>query len=169
MRWRYKATFFLMFIFIMSGCSMTTEEAVQQTYERFIDSFQQEKKEANTTTEQVALYLPRGIALEVEEDYNLVFKKGDRLYILFFNPHEPLHSTVNAERDQEVTEGRLLFETIEHEGKFGYLSIVEDGEDWKLIVGIGGAKMSTLTEKKHIVEDVDYLLHMLHSLEFVEQ
>lgn len=168
MKWLNKAVFSLILLMLVSGCSATTEDTIQRTYQLFSDSFQEQAKEANTTTSQVELYLPRGMEIEEEAEYNLVLKKGERLYILFFNPQEPPDSEINANRDKEVTEGRLLFETIEHEGKLGYVSIVEQGDEWKLVAGIGGAKITTITDMKHATDDMEHIVNILHSLHYLE-
>lgn len=168
MRGLNKVVFSLILLMVVSGCNATKEDTIQQTYQLFSDSFQEQSKEVNETTNQVELYLPRGVKIEEEADYNLVLKKGERLYILFFNPEEPPNSEVNANQDKEVTDGRLFFDTIEHEGKLGYVSIVEQGDEWKLIAGIGGAKMTTITDMKHATEDMEAIVKILHSLRYLE-
>lgn len=163
-----KALITLIFLILVSGCSASKEDTIQSTYQIFKDSFQEQAKEPNETTRQLELYLPRGVEVEEEADYNLILKKREQLYLLFFNPQEPNNSEVNANRDKEVMEGRLLFETVEQEGKLGYVSIVEEGEEWKLVAGIGGAKISTITDAKHAAEAMEMMVKILHSLRYLD-
>ena len=168
MKWLNKALFALTLLVLVSGCSASKEDTIQRTYQIFADSFQEQAKETNETTNQLSLYLPRGVEIKDEADYNLFLKKGEEIYLLFFNPQEPLNSKVNADRDKEANEGSLLFETIEHEGKLGYISIVEESGEWELIAGIGGAKITTRTDKKHATEAMDIMVKILHSLHYLD-
>ncbi len=158
---------FLLFLFLLAGCEVSKEEAVMIAKQVFIDNFEQEISPGVVETDQLKLNIPAGVDIIEESDYNLLLQKDGQLYLLFYNPLEDFKSRVNLTRDKEYESEALLFEIIEKQEKLGYIVISPDENDvLKLIVGLGGAKITTLTEFSALEESVQIASDILHSLSY---
>ncbi|WP_096202640.1 hypothetical protein [Bacillus sp. FJAT-45350] len=167
MKWLKYIVVGILFSIILTGCQVSMDEALVGASEKFYESFSLEKIEPNEELDQINFYLPRGMNLEEEEEYNIVLDKGGQIFLLFYNPSVPLDSDLNLERDKEFEQESYLFEVVEEEGKLGYLIVSSDEtEDMKLIVGLGGTKLTTLTSIEALEESTTLATEILHSIEF---
>ncbi|WP_078555533.1 hypothetical protein [Bacillus alkalicellulosilyticus] len=158
---------FLLFLTLTSGCQATTDELLEASTIAFSDSFTATYPEPNVEAEQVSYYTSEAVGVRDETEYNLILEKDEQLFLLFFNPVEELDSTLNLQRDMEAEQEPLLLETYEGTEKQAYLIISEENEDeFKVIAGIGGAKVSTITVNSNLEESVTVMMEVLHSLSY---
>lgn len=159
----------IVLILVLVGCSASEEEILTETKEMFVEGFYSEPIEANEETDGITYYLPKELQLTEESENNLIFEKGKQLYLLFYNPVEGLESRVNLERDLEFEKEALLFETIEDEGRIGYLVVVPEEEDLlKLIIGIGGQKITTFSSLSNLADNTKTMIEVLNSITYIE-
>ncbi|WP_017726535.1 hypothetical protein [Halalkalibacterium ligniniphilum] len=170
MRKAFHALLAICLMLIFTGCSVSTEEAIDSAISTFYESFDAEPAEANTKTEQMEFSLAQGFELVEESDYNVLVKRENQLYVLFFNPSEQDDSLVNLERDREYEEEAIRFEVEEREGVVGYLTIVPEEEEMMMvIVGIGGKKVTTITSRQHLEASVEAMTEMIHSIDYTSE
>ncbi|MBU8905233.1 hypothetical protein [Desertibacillus haloalkaliphilus] len=168
MKWIKIVVIMTVSMMFLVACNVSEEEALLASEQVFNESFTVESNQANLETEQLSLYVPRGVTMTEETTYNILLEKGNQVFLLFFNPVEPLTSTVHMERDAELRDEALLFETYESDEKRGYLLVLEEDDEKKVntVVGLGGAKISTITAVKDLEESVEIMTDILHSIKY---
>ncbi|MFV8827619.1 hypothetical protein ACNSTQ_07345 [Alkalihalobacterium sp. APHAB7] len=156
------------FILFISACQITEEEAIETSQQVFSERFASEEiVEVNYEGEQIDFYLPRGMEVTEEIDFNIQLEKDNQIFLLFFIPVEPWDSEVHLIRDQEFEIDAVAFEVLEAEDKLGYLSISPSEEGlYKIIVGLGGAKITTLSAVENAVESTEIMTEILHSVQY---
>ncbi len=152
----------------MAGCQVSEEEAVEAAKNIFINSFSPEEiAEANFEAAQVDFYLPSGMEVTEEIEFNLQLEKNDQIFLMFFIPIEPWDSDVHLKRDQEFEKDAIIFEEFQEADKLGYLAISPNEEgSYKVIVGIGGAKMTTIATVADLAESTEIMTEILHSVQY---
>ncbi|UOE93484.1 hypothetical protein [Alkalihalobacillus sp. LMS39] len=154
-------------IFLLIGCQATTEELLDSSNTIFQESFVQQYDGDKVELEQIKFSLPANMEVQEETEYNVLLKDGEQLYLLFFNPAEADDSELNFVRDQQHEEEALLFETFEDKGKFAYLLVTqEEDKQFKVIIGIGGAKLTTITTDRNLEESTTAMLEILNTIEY---
>ncbi|OLO40207.1 hypothetical protein BTR23_06840 [Alkalihalophilus pseudofirmus] len=158
------------FFIFMTGCQISEEDAIEAAKNVFFESFStSEVVEANFAGEQVDLYLPRGMEVTEEIDFNVQLERNEQIFLLFFIPFEPWDSEVHLVRDQEFESNATVLEVVEEGDKRGYLVITpaEDGQ-YKVIVGIGGAKITTISTVANLAESTEMMAGILHTVQYKE-
>ncbi len=160
------AALILVFILI-TGCSVSKEEAIEMAKDTFEVGVLTEAKEQNQTTDLFSYYLPTELHVEEAAENNLILTKGDQLFLIFSNPAENSLSKVNYEQDKLMEDKAILIETKEVNGSFSYIIVspFEDGK-YKVIVGIGGEKGTTVTKVADFKTSVETLLDIIKSIQY---
>lgn len=165
-RIRLALTLLLLSLFI-TGCNVTKEEAIEKAKVTFETGNSVQAKEPNQETDLFRYYLPASLKIENITENNLILSKSDQLFLIFSNPAEDASSTVNFEQDKLVVEDPLLLETFENEGVFSYIIITPlEEDDYKVIVGIGGEKGSTITDIANIEKSIEIIIEVIKSISY---
>ncbi|WP_216831799.1 hypothetical protein [Alkalihalobacterium elongatum] len=156
------------FLIFMSACQITDDEAIEAAHQAFTEGFTSEAtSEPNFEGEQVDFYLPPGMEVTEEIEFNVQIEKDEQIFLLFFIPVEPFDSEVHLVRDQEFEIDAVVFEVIEEEDKLGYLAITPSEEGYyKVIVGMGGAKVTTISTVQELEESTEIMTEILHSVQY---
>lgn len=151
----------------MASYGVNQEEAITEAKESFYTSFEiPVENDQNYESDQVTFYLPNGVKVVEETDYNIVLKQDDQIYLLFFNPLEKPNSKVHYDLDLQYQEEALLFETYETEDLCSYLLVLEEDKELNVVLGVGGAKISTITSTSRLLESTEVMTEILHSLTY---
>lgn len=151
----------------MASYGVNTDEAIFEAKNKYEQSFEQyEEMEHNYESEQVSLYLPNGLKVVEETEYNLVMEHKGQVYLLFFNPYEKENSRVHYDLDVEFKDEALLFETYETDELFSYFLVLKEDKDLNVVISIGGAKLSTKTITSLLPSSTETMLQVLHSLTY---
>ncbi|OZU89678.1 hypothetical protein CIL03_00625 [Virgibacillus indicus] len=149
----------------LSACSMKSEEdAIADALAITEDTFKSETAaEANFEHYGESFYLPDKLEVESKDKSNLVLTDGDQTYIIFYNKNEGALSELNFNAVQNSN--ALLLESFNDGEKFGYVSVLPDeGEGYQLQIGIGGAKITTYTDKGKMDDDAKELMKIAKSI-----
>lgn len=146
----------VLFIIIISAFSyksdeMIFEEAGQTVQEIF---YSQEVPEDNYKGEHFSFYLPDYMEVEEVDPYNAILYHGNQTLIVFYNSFENSQSKVNYENAK--TSEAILLESFSTDDMFGYIRLLAntpDKDKVELQVGVGGVKVTTITEKGNVIED----------------
>ena len=155
----------LMLLAVLSACSLKSEEdAIADAESAAEDTFMDETMiEPNYEYDGASFYLPENLDIKNQDESNLVLTDGEQTYIVFYNENEDALSELNYNAAQK--NDTLLLESFTDEEKFGYISVLPDkGEGYQLQVGIGGAKITTYTDKGKLAEDTMELMKIAKSI-----
>ncbi|MCT8137325.1 hypothetical protein H1D32_05940 [Anaerobacillus sp. CMMVII] len=158
----------LLAVILITGCGgITKEQAIESAKEAFETGVVAEPQAPNEQTDMFSYYLPSTLSLEEVSENNLILSKGNQLYLVFSNPAETKTSQVNYEQDKVLEENTLLLETLEVDGAFSYIIVSPFEEDeYKVIVGIGGEKGTTITDLENLKDSVDTMLEIIKSINY---
>lgn len=155
-----------MLTLLLVGCSAPVEQQIEKGLVSAQTTF---TSEAMETTEQVGdihVYMPRGYHIEEGSvDMNYVVTKGSDQYILFVNTIEAEDSQLHYDNLQAQQGDNIVEEqTYMNDGVFGFTAVVEQEEQFKLVVSNGGVKMTTLSDDKKIDHKLQAMMEIVRSV-----
>lgn len=163
-----RALIFIFCMFILSGCSLSIEEASENTLKAVEQALSQEKKEANEKSDPFSYYLPPEYTVNSESNNNIVLTYKDQTFILFVNPYEPKDSEVLYQSTVENYDNPEVTETFLNNGELGYVIIDEldnsEEELYEITVGVGGVKMTTVTDTDNLEESANTMMEIVTSV-----
>ena len=155
-------------LFILAGCSISIEDATQKSIEAFEQSFEAEEMEAAEETEAFNYHLPSQFAVDTETENNVVLTHKEQTYLLFVNPFEPKDSEVLYDSTKVNYEKLQLDHTVTEDGRLGYMLISpvegEEEEFYEVTVGVGGVKMTTVTDTKNMENSTKSMMEVVSSV-----
>lgn len=110
-----------------------------------------------------SIYIPQGFVVNSESENNIELVKGSQQYLVFINDKEGSTSTVTYDALTE-REGAELDTTFETEEQFGYIVANEMDDEVVLVVGIGGIKVTTKTDKSSLESDASDMMNIAKSI-----
>ncbi|KAB8138328.1 hypothetical protein F9U64_05410 [Gracilibacillus oryzae] len=154
------------FIGISVWSIVPTEQVLEEAVDIAEEQFQQEKQSANHNVTNFSLYLPEGFEVEEEKSNNLVITRENQTYILFYNSFEDETSNLNYQAVQE-SGNQLKLESFEDNNRFSYISIIEeDSHSVQLQIGVGGVKVTTISQMDQLVYDAEQMMKMANSIAY---
>ena len=157
---------FTLCILPLVGCNVSEQEAIDSSIQLFEVALGEDKKEANAEAEKFSYYLPSTFMVESEVNNNIVLENKDQTYILFVNPFESASSEVVYETTLSFYEKPIANKTLEFNDQFVFLLVEKGPSDntYEVIVGIGGTKMTTITEVSTMKQSVQHMLDIIKSV-----
>lgn len=127
------------------------------------EAFMSEPYNSDNDIQGYSIYLPQGFVLNSESENNIELVKGAQQYLVFINDKEGPKSTVTYDTLTE-REGAELDATFETEEQFGYIVANEIDNEVILVVGIGGTKVTTKTDKSSLESDAIDMMNIVKSI-----
>jgi hypothetical protein len=129
--------------------------------------FTDDKKEANSEANNMEFYLPLGMVVKGEEDFNTILEKNGQWFILFNNPQEHEYSRSLFKSAMRDRENYILVHSFKADNKFGYLHVMPlTDDDYEIVVSLGSVKMTTKTTTNEMTESVKAMVEIVHSITF---
>ncbi|MDS9471781.1 hypothetical protein [Sporosarcina pasteurii] len=154
-------------VFLLTGCGKSLEDQASEGIKAAREAFHTNNKEQNEEIEGTKLYKPVGFNISDESDaQNIVLNKGKETFILFVNPNETKDSQLFYELLHANEEAHIVAEEKFSDGDtFGFAAIVNHGNGTiELIASVGGAKISTLTNEKNVVRNLEAMMQIVRSI-----
>lgn len=151
---------------VLTACGQTLDERAADGIAVAKEAFLLDDKQTNDEVQGVPLYKPSGFTIAEDSDaQNIVMKKGDETFILFINTNEEKDSRLFYDLLDNNEERKRFEEVFTSDGYFGFASVVKIGEDQvELITSVGGVKMTTITKKKNIRNDLARMMEITRSI-----
>lgn len=160
--------FLLVSIVLLSACGKTVEEQTEEGLKIAEEAFHKGPKKHNEEVDGTKFYKPSKFKVSDTSDaQNIVLNKGKQPFILFINSNEEpdsrlFYELLHADEDVDIVDE----EKFSDANAFGFVAAIQSDEDMvELIANVGGAKITTLTEKKHIVSDLEAMMQIVRSIE----
>lgn len=162
---KIKVLLIVLLIVFVSGCTVKSKEDLMSEITQIAKaSFEEPKTQTTVKLNNFSLYLPEKFEVVEEGTSNLILQKGEQLYILFQNPLEDSNSHLNYDTAAEE-KGYTLLESFEEQDKFGFVMVMpREDEKFELQTGVGGVKLTTITELDNLTEDTEVMMEMANSL-----
>lgn len=147
---------------------MSIEDATQKSVDTFEETFKAQSLDTSEDTDIFAYHLPTGFTIDSESENNIVLTEDEQTYLLFVNPFEPKDSEVLYDSTKVNFSDLLVDHTITDEGRLGYLLVSPvDGEEeelYEVTVGLGGVKMTTVTETGNMEASTKSMMEIISSV-----
>ena len=165
-KWKF---IFLLTISVLTlvACGKTLDESATLGVEAAREAFQSNDKKRTEEIDGIKLYLPAGFKMNDKSDgQNIVFTKNEETFILFVNPNEKndsklFYDLLLADKSKKIIEQA----TFTDEGVFGFAAVVKSGnDDVELMTSVGGSKMTTMTKKGNIEENLARMMEIVRSI-----
>ncbi|KMJ57081.1 hypothetical protein AB685_19000 [Bacillus sp. LL01] len=158
----------LLSLLVLAGCSISIEDATQKSIDSFEQTFNGEEMEAAEETDSFRYHLPSQFVVDSESENNIVLTHKEQTYLLFVNPFEPKDSEVLYDSTKMNYDKLELDHTVTQDGRLGYLLISplegEEEEFYEVTVGVGGVKMTTVTDTKNMESSTTSMMEVVSSV-----
>ncbi|MET0785974.1 MAG: hypothetical protein ABWY25_04660 [Paenisporosarcina sp.] len=154
-------------IISLVGCSASLENQTEDGIEEAKEVFQGETIKPNEQFEKVQFYVPGGFdILEESDESNIVLSDDQDSFVLFINPNEKQDSHLFYDLLLAEKKDMILAEkTFEQNGRFGFVALLPSGkEHFEIIVSSGGYKLSTISDKNKIAENMQQMMEIVRSV-----
>lgn len=151
----------------LSGCVASAEEQVANGITQAEKAFAAEPKKTNESLEKTDFYLPGGYTVEKpSDDYHILITKGSDSFALSVNPNEAGDSKLFYDLQKKDPEQKwIVDETFEQNGRFGFVTVRQVAENlFEVVASAGGAKLSTISEKKRIDSNMEWMMKTVRSI-----
>lgn len=156
--------FFMIFIFLLAGCSGSFDEVQKEAQKAVKEVFQEQPKDPNQNNKDIEYYLPFGYEVVEENPNNIILKNGAKRYILFYNQHEDENSDVVLKTTTEQKNFDVQ-ETFKSEGKLGYFLLKKgDNKVNELTIGIGGVKITSEVKSSSLKNEAVNMMKIANSV-----
>ncbi|KQL53267.1 hypothetical protein AN964_07030 [Heyndrickxia shackletonii] len=153
-------------IALISGCSTSIKEQQKEAVKNVNEAFSNQPKAAKKSTKHLKLYLPFGMAIQKDSPNNVIMKRGNQNYLLFYNQKVDKKGK-EVYKISKPNKGILLDKNFTSKEKFGYLFVSKVKKNlYEVTVGIGGIKMTTETDMKNIASDAEKMMKIVSSVKY---
>jgi hypothetical protein len=159
----YKLIYITFAFLLLVGCA-TIEDQLSETEIVTNEAFEVGPKGVNVEEGEFTYYLPGSIERESSDEFNIILTEGKQTYILFVNALEDTTSRILYESSL-LNEEYLLNKTYENEDRFGFILVYEiEDQQYEVVVGVGGTKLTTVSDKSNIVESAEKMMLIANSV-----
>ncbi|KOS64717.1 hypothetical protein FJQ98_21960 [Lysinibacillus agricola] len=163
-----RAVGLMLLLLVLTGCNQSVDEQIKNGLQISKTDFAEKPEEHTDSVGDVELYLPSNFKVDDSSDaYNILVTKGKESYILFINDREDTDSKLYYNLLKDDSSKNIIEEnTYEKDGVFGFTAVSKtDNEDeFELIVNSGGVKMTTISQAKHIEDNLHEMTKIVHSV-----
>ena len=149
-------------IFFISGCSIikVSDKSVDDIMNTilYVDN-----NLSNTYMEGYSLYLPQGVKLIDKADYNLEIQDGNSIYYLYIDTiayHYKVPSTY------EENSSHFYSKKFNHNGKEGYIDIVDQGKNYFVVMMYNYSKIETYVKKEDFNTSIVDMCKILSTIKY---
>ncbi|SDZ29096.1 hypothetical protein SAMN05421736_10950 [Evansella caseinilytica] len=164
-RWM-KLSSLVVFVLLLSACAVSEESALEHAKSLFADKIVQEKKTTSYENSDISFYVPSFTEVSVVDDYNIVMEQGDHILLLFLNDKQKYENEEELLNELLIESDPLIIEIGEHGGEQGYFVAApyEEEEQYKLVVGYNGAKVTTVTTLSEMNDIAEMMFDIVQSV-----
>ena len=150
----------LMAIFLISGCNKIEGNNVNEVLSTIIYV---DNNLSNTYMDGYELYLPQGIRIVDKADYNLKIRDYRNFYYLYV---DTIAYYYQKENSFEEKKDHFYSQKFVHDNKIGYIDIVENDDNYFVVLMYNYAKMETYIEKENLSLSLINMCSILRSIKY---
>ncbi|ADU31530.1 hypothetical protein [Evansella cellulosilytica] len=168
LKWLVKSSLLvIMLVLIVSGCSISKEDAQQFASNSFASKLEQEAKSATHELDDISLYIPSYTTVEEIDEFNVLLERSNHILLLFLNDIVENKTKEGILETLLIEDDPFIFESGETtEGNLAYLVVTELEEDmYSVIVGYNGYKITTLSSLSDMNNISEMMFDIVRSIE----
>lgn len=152
-------------IFVVTGCSVTSLNAT--TIDTIIqDALDNKLTLANTDGKGYKFYLPRGMSIENQVDYNTQMKYKNDQYYLYVDVIAYYYKTNTTYQE---TKDAYYSKVIQQDDKIGYVEVIKEENYYKVKVEYNYAKIEANITEENLEEGIVNIIYILSTLQFNDE
>ena len=152
----------------VTACSTSAGDQTELGIKAAKEIFQGDIVKPNEQIKSVELFVPGGFTIQEDSDEtNIVLMDNNDSYILFINPNEEKDSNLFYDLVQAKNKDRIIAqESFEHNGRFGFITVLPSSEDkYEIISSIGGVKLTTISDEADISTNMEQMMKVVRSVQ----
>ena len=153
----------LMSAILLTGCTVNevSNKSVSDIFETILYT---ENNLSNTYLNGYSLYLPHGVKLLTQKDYNLVIKDNDRTYYLYA---DIIGYYYKRENTYQENSSHFYSKKFTYNGKSGYIDVTEYDKDYYFaVVMYNYTKIETYVKKNDFDKAIISVSTVLSSVKY---
>lgn len=154
----------LLILLTLTGCSTINQNNNYITYINPV--LTNENNNVNKTSKGYKYYLPKGVSLIKDVDFNQKFKCYDTYIYLNADILSYYHQ---IKPSLESIESNVYFRQFEKDNKMGYIKIKEENDNFFVEILYNYAKMEVYTKKSYLKNIITYSTIILTSIEYNDE
>jgi len=152
----------------LTACSTSASDQTELGIKAAKEIFQGDIVKPNEQIKSVELFVPGGFTIqETSDETNIVLMDNNDSYILFINPNEEKDSNLFYDLVQAENKERIIAqESFEHNGRFGFITVLPSSEEkYEIISSIGGVKLTTISDEADISSNMEQMMKVVRSVQ----
>ncbi|AZB43981.1 hypothetical protein CEF21_17585 [Bacillus sp. FJAT-42376] len=153
-------------ILILAGCGGISEKEMKtQARQNAAKSFEAKPEKPNEKMESGSFYMPSGFSISSKKKNNAILKKNQNEFLLFINTKERKDSKESYRLLKKEYKNRLVDQTFEEGGEFGYLLLYKlKKNEYEITCGVGGNKLTSILKREAVPAAASEMMKVLKSI-----
>ena len=147
-------------LFILCGCTKISNDNINTILNETIKN---DNKKYNEYRVGYKYYLPSGINIEKNNDFNVVFNKNNNKYYMYV---DAVSYYYNVKKEYQINNNAFLSMPINNEDKYGYLEIIEKNSKYLIEIMYNYAKIEVIVKQDELSDAITYSLLILSSIKY---
>lgn len=147
-------------LFILCGCTKINNDNINTIVNEIIKN---DNKKYNEYRVGYKYYLPSGINIEKNNDFNVVFNKNNNKYYMYV---DTVSYYYNVKKEYQINNNAFLSMPINNEDKYGYLEIIEKNSKYLIEIMYNYAKIEVIVKQDELSDAITYSLLILSSIKY---
>ncbi len=150
----------LLMLGLLTGCMKVSDKSVSDLFETilYIDN-----NLSNTYMDGYSFYLPQGLKITNKSDYNLVIEEGKQRYYLYIDTIAYYYKTDNLYNENN---SHFYSKKFSHNNKIGYVDIVDNGNNYFVVIMYNYAKIEAYIEKTDFNKSLISICQILSTVKY---
>ena len=108
-------------------------------------------------------YLPSGISIEKNNDFNVIFNKNNIKYYMYV---DAVSYYYKVKKEYQINNNAFLSMPINNDEKYGYLEIIEKNNKYLIEIMYNYAKIEVIVKQDELSDAITYGLLILSSIKY---
>ena len=147
-------------VFMLFGCTKISNDNISIIINKIIEN---ENNKYNEYRIGYKYYLPSGINIDKNNDFNVIFYKNNVKYYMYV---DVVSYYYNVKKEYKVKDDAYLSMSINKDDKYGYLEINESNNKYLIEIMYNYAKIEVIVEENDICHAITDSMLILSSIKF---
>lgn len=150
----------LLMMVLLTGCTKVSDKSISDFFETILYS---DNNLINTYMDGYSFYLPQGLKIIDKSDHNLVIQGEKQKYYLYIDTIAYHYNTDNLYEENST---HFYSKRFSHNNKKGYVDIVNNGDNYFVVIMYNYAKIESYIDKDAINKSLISMCQILSTIKY---
>ena len=147
-------------LLMLCGCTKISNNNINTLVNEIIKS---DNNKYNEYRIGYKYYLPSGISIEKNNDFNVIFNKNNIKYYMYV---DAVSYYYKVKKEYQINNSAFLSMPINNDEKYGYLEIIKKNNKYLIEIMYNYAKIEVIVKKDELSDAIIYSLLILSSIKY---